>query len=794
MFPRIIIPRKNQIILSFVAVFLLVSLAYAPCLKNDFVNWDDDEHLLKNRAVTEFSFDIESLKNIFTATVNKTYIPLTTLSFALEYQIFGEKAFGYHLTNLLLHILVTLLILFFALQCGLSLTAATLAALLFGIHPMHVESVVWITERKDVLYAAFYMLALCSYWKYLQSNKCFNYVFAIIFGIFSILAKPMALSLPLVLVLLDWFYGRRITFKMILEKIPHFFYVIPIAWVTYSLNARSLVENLGEAPLIWIWTFIFYLRQFLLPMGCIPLYPLPRAVSLINFHYCVPVIFFLILLFALYYFRRQRRVIFAFTFYFISIFFLLRFDDAVDTTLVSDRFMYLPSLGFCFLFGIFIERVFLRPDKKNWILRCGRMPLFIVVIFFLMHKTVSQAKIWKNSLSLWSYQLRHVPSTPIALNNLAVYYRQQSDYLDIIKSSNGKNDIKVQEIIGMFQEAIRNDSRYIDAYNNLADTFADVGRYEEARELLFKILELDPKHRDATFNLAGIWAYLGESERAVQGYQKTIVLDPKNDDVYINIIKAYNKMIQENLSSRQVFLKARQETIEQYQDLVNSKRNYAKGYFNLGWAYDEMGDSKRSLAFYQKALAIKPNYANAHYNLGNYYRDKGELDQAIQCFEKVLQFDPSFKDAYLNLGVCFGLKGDNQKALEIYQRAVTLFPDYAEAYFNLGFTHESLGQMLKAIEAYRKAIALDPRGAEFFYNLGNTLVNVKNDSEAIAAYQAAISNDPKHLNALVNLSLTCFRNKLFEEALEYCLRAQALGYQPPQEYINALQTKNTQGQ
>lgn len=794
MLPRITIPRSYRIFLSFFTVFLLVFLAYNSSLKNDFVNWDDDVHLLKNRVVTEFSFDLESLKNIFTTTVNKTYIPLTTLSFALEYQAFNEEAIGYHLTNLALHVMVTLLILYFTLQCGLSLAAATLAALLFGIHPMHVESVAWVTERKDVLYAVFYLMALCCYWKYLQESKRPYYLLTMVFGLFSILAKPMALSLPLILFVLDRFYGRRMTIRTLLEKIPHFLYVIPIAWVTYSLNARNSIENFGEAPLIWIWTFVFYLRQFIFPSILLPLYPLPHPVSLASFHYFVPVIFFMALLAALYYFRRQRWVIFAFAFYFFSIFFLLRFDDAADATLVSDRFMYLPSLGFCFLFGIFAEKILVWFQGKSGLWRqCGVVALLLLLLF-LSSKTVSQIRIWKGSLTLWKHQLNHYPLTPIALNNLAVAMSQESDYLDAIKKPDGQNDASVKRIIGMYREAIQGDPKYVDAYYNLADTYADVRQNEEAKALFLKVLELDPKHRDAQFNLAGVWAHLGDSVKAVEVYQKTIALDPKNDDVYVNIIKSYNKMIQERILPQDVYLRARQETIDQYQDLVNSKRNYAKGYFNLGWVHGEMGDAENALTFYQKALAIKPNYANAHYNLGNYYRDHGKLDEAIQNYEKILKINPRYHNAYLNLGVCFGLKGDDRRAIELYKKAVALRPDFAEAHFNLGYAYDATGETSQAIDSYKVAISYDSRNAEYYYNLGNSQAKLGNDQEAIAAYKSAISNNPKHLDALVNLSIVCFRNKLFEEALEYCRRAQALGYQPPKEYIDALQTKNTQGQ
>ncbi len=181
-------------LLCSLALLIITALTFLPALRGEFLNWDDDRHLTENLQAQIFSW--KNTVDIFKSTINKTYIPLTILSFNLEHRLFGLNPFVYHLNNLLLHLAVVIAIFFLAVTVGLSARGAFLAALLFGIHPMHTESVAWITERKDVLYALFYILSLHGYCHYLIKRGKLSYLLSLGFAFLSILAKPMALSLP----------------------------------------------------------------------------------------------------------------------------------------------------------------------------------------------------------------------------------------------------------------------------------------------------------------------------------------------------------------------------------------------------------------------------------------------------------------------------------------------------------------------------------------------------------------------------------------------------------------------
>jgi len=300
---------------------------------------------------------------------------------------------------------------------------------------MHVESVAWITERKDVLYSFFYMAALLSYSYYLnftrstpsvRLNKQYKYlVLTVIFGILSMLAKPMALSLPLILWLMDWFAGRKIGRSIIIEKIPLIAAVAGITWVTYSVHARIPGQNTIEAPLIWCWTLVFYLRQFVFPFILVPIYQLPKPVTLASPHYFLSMTVIIATVIMLWRFSKRRWVMFAFAYFFFSVFFLLRYDEGRDVNIVADRFMYLPSLGFCFLFGYGVERLLEWKDRRVTTLVAVAL---LALTVLLTVRTRAQNRIWHDSFSLWRHQLTYYPDDSVSINNYAAMLRKTDEY------------------------------------------------------------------------------------------------------------------------------------------------------------------------------------------------------------------------------------------------------------------------------------------------------------------------------------------------------------------------------
>ena len=227
------INQKSLVPLFFVLLIILVLLAFSPCLGFKFLHWDDYAHYISNPCV--YSLSWYNICNLFQQTINDTYIPLTTLSFNLEYHLFGRSPFAAHLINILLHLAVVLVIFDFAQRLKFSAWESFMASVIFAFHPIHVESVAWVTERKDVLGVLFYVLCLRQYWLYLQSDSKKDYGLSILFGALSILTKAMAVSLPWILFLLDWFYQRRSSKRRWLDKLPFAILIFPIAFCCFDL-------------------------------------------------------------------------------------------------------------------------------------------------------------------------------------------------------------------------------------------------------------------------------------------------------------------------------------------------------------------------------------------------------------------------------------------------------------------------------------------------------------------------------------------------------------------------------
>ena len=460
-------------------MILVVFFVFFPCLRAGFLNIDDKEHVLANHAILSLSPD--SFKAVFIQTVNNVYIPLTTLSFAVEHHFFGFNAFVFHLDNLIFHIVNVILVFFLVQRLGVPLGAAFLAALIFGIHPMKVESVVWVTERKDVLYALFYILALHMYLSYLKNKSIGAYLGTLFFGLISILAKPMALSLPVILLLFDWLQGRRWDKNVFIEKIPFFLYVIEIGSLSYLFNMRNPVSNVGEAILIWIWSFNFYICKFFWPEHISFAYFLPHPIALSNWLYACSLGLFVLIMGALIRWRKNRWMVFAFGYYFFSIFFLLRFDEGGDFTVISDRFMYLPCLGFCLWIGVWLEQ--LLKSKQSIVLMA-----FIFTIL-LGPITFKQCQNWYNSISLWDQVVREYPAIDVP------YFMRGVTYAELGKDNQALAD---------FSKAIELNPSLANAYYDRAFIYFSQERYNEAMIDVERVLQLDPSDQKALFLLAAI--------------------------------------------------------------------------------------------------------------------------------------------------------------------------------------------------------------------------------------------------------------------------------------------------
>ena len=548
-------------------LWLIVFLSFGPALSASFLNWDDDTHVYENPLVR--SLDFQNIKRIFQTTINDTYIPLTVLSLTLEHYFVGLKPFVYHLNNLLLHGGVVALVLILGLRCGLSLRAAGVAALLFGVHPMHVESVVWVTERKDVLYAFFYLLSLIQYHSYTQTQRWRDFLLSLLWGFLSVLAKPMALSLPLVLFLCDALWQRRWTAHILWKKIPFLVLMGPVVWITYSLHTRVPVGHLPESALIWIWTFAFYPVKFLWPWELTAYYVLPKPVAITQPHYALALGVLCLAVFLLIRLRRYKWPIFSLGFYFASIFFLLRFDDLRDTNIVADRFMYLPSLGFCFLAGWLGDQALIH--WKQIPSRGFAYAALVLILLSLFVKTHLQSRVWKDNLTFWNYVISKNDKIPRAHNHRGVAWVES-----------GQRDRALRD----FTWAIELYPNYTKAYCNRAETYALEGETDLALQDLNWVLGIDPNLARG-YSIRGlIYSKRGDYDLSIRDFTKALELNPQS-----------------------------------YKD-----------YNNRGVTYKKRGDFALAIQDYTQAITLNPGSYEAYINRANLYLLTHQKDFAAADF------------------------------------------------------------------------------------------------------------------------------------------------------------------
>lgn len=565
------IPLWHHFILPIILIICFV--AFYPVLNNGFLNWDDPQYILDNLLIR--SLDWQNIHQIFTSSILKVYTPLTVFSFAIEYHFVQFKPFLYHLNNILLHLGVTGLAFYLFRKLNISLVAASIGTLLFAIHPMHVESVAWVTERKDVLYSFFYLLSIISYLKYIDTKKITPYLFTIIFGLLSMLSKPMALSLPLIFFLFDWIKKRPLNKTILIDKIPHFAYCAGIAWITFSAHSG---EGGGshytlKSIFVAIWTFMFYLKKFFLPIDLSPFYQIKTHTAAFQGQLILSSLMFISLLIILWFQRRNKWLIFAFLYYTFSIFFLMRFDTTNDFHIVADRFIYLPCLGICLAFGIFAEHLIKKYPSQKIITSIGLLGIFL----FLFISTFQQTKVWNNNSNFWN----HI----------------------ILKDENNAL-----------------------AYTSRADAYFLAGKFDLAKNDLDRAIELDPKDHKPYFTRGAIYAMNGKRELALNDLNQGLSMNTTTPEAYLNRANLYTEEGKSQLA------------IEDFNKAIELSPTMGGAYFGRGTLYSRMGEQLKAEEDFDKALQFyNPRFSSDYFYCYLIYAKRHQWKEALSFAIKAKQ-------------------------------------------------------------------------------------------------------------------------------------------------------------
>jgi tetratricopeptide (TPR) repeat protein len=592
------------------AILAVTFLVYLPCLDNDFTNWDDTIYVTQNRLVAH-----PNLKDLLVTPVNGAHHPVTMLSFALDYQLFLLRPGFFHATSLLLHLANTALTFVFARRLlGGGVWAPAVTALLFGIHPMHVESVAWIAERKDVLYTLFYLLGLLAYLRYLEERQAVWWALTFAAFVLSAASKPAAAVFPLTLLAIDWYRGRGWNASVLLEKLPH----IAVSVATGLLNIQAQ-KSAGAVAEVGYWeplervllasrALALYAQKLFAPVELSAIYPMPDPSAKLGagFHLSAALLLIAVPL-TVYLARRHRAVLFGILFFLINIVLVLQLVP-FGFSLIADRFSYLPYLGLFLALSWWMDAG-PKPSMAGSAWRTAAAGVLTILIPASLFLTWKRCDVWQSSETLWNDVIRAYPTS------VAYYHRGHhrhyvsgmtqaalADYERAV-SLNPRNQHawtekgkllsemgRTEEAFAALDRAIAIDPRAARALSRRGTLKGQRGDLQGAVEDFTRAIEADPLYREPRKNRAVAHTMLGMHEAAIADSRLAIELEPDNPENH-----AIHDAIGVNLQSLQRFHEAVDEHEVAIRTAPPEDPRIATYYMNRSLAWMGLGDRQRAI-------------------------------------------------------------------------------------------------------------------------------------------------------------------------------------------------------
>lgn len=601
--------QNKPLLLCLAAILLTTFIAFIPSLGNEFTNWDDDLYVVDNIFIQELS--IENFKIWCTQPFVANYQPITMLSYAINYAISGLNPWGYHFTNLLFHLANTILVFFWAYYVAKkNYIVGLIVALLFAVHPLRVESVAWIAERKDVLYTFFLIPSLILYNKYLEKLENKYLITCFILFVLSVLSKPAAVVLPILLLLSDFYFYRTWNIKIILEKIP--FFIISLLMGVFTLKAQEEAigdsYNLFNQLLFACYGFMMYFVKLLFPINLSANYPYPDIKNLPATYYLGFLFVVLVISLCIYSLKKGNRTFtFGVLFYLINLALVLQLVS-VGTAIIAERYSYVPHIGILFLIGILCNQLIENPrySFKNAKQVVGITVITIALLFSGL--TFARCKVWKNSEVLWSDVINKYKNIPVAYNNRGNYYRVNK---------------QLDKALADYNQAITLKSDYELAYNNRGNVHFNKGEFKEAIEDYNIVLKSKPNDWKALNNRGAAYFSLNQIDTGLEDVNKAIEKNPLYTDARLNraviysvknnhvgALEDYNTYLKYIKTNDQAYnwrsisnrlLKNLDASLKDSNAAIKLNNRVADYYLNRSYTYKELGNKINALQDAQQA-------------------------------------------------------------------------------------------------------------------------------------------------------------------------------------------------
>ncbi len=727
-------------------IVLATAVAYFPSLRGAFI-LDDKLLLTDNRLIKA----ADGLYRFWCTTEATDYWPVSNTTLWLEWRLWGMHPAGYHVTNLVLHIVEALLI--WSILRRLSIPGAFLGALLFAVHPVNVESVAWIAQRKNLMAMLFFLLSILWYLKAETPPPSraspppadrWYWLSLVAFGL-GMLSKGSVAILPVLLLGIVW--GRRpLTRRDLIRAVPFFVVAAVLARVNVWFQTHGIITEirtasfaerlLGAGAVVW-----FYLYKAMLPINLAFIYP-RWHIDTEQVRWWLPLLACAGVSGVLWSYRRgwSRPLLFAWGYFCVALVPVMGFTDVgfMEHSLVADHYQHVALIAVTALVAAGWDKWQRRSrGPARWMLNA----LAVTVASVLTFLAWQQSGHYASALTLYRTALDKNPNSGLAHNNLGLALSESG---------------RPQEAIEHYQQALRLKPDYPAAHNNLGVALSESGRPQEAIEHYEQALRLKPDYPEAHKNLANDLAATGRPQEAIEHYEQALRLKPDYPEAETNLGVALRN------TGRLP------EAIEHYEQALRLKPDYPEAETNLANGLAATGRLQEATEHYEQALRLKPDYPDAHNNLGVALRNTGRLPEAIEHFEEALQLRPDYLEAHNNLGVALRDAGRMSEAVEHYQQALRIDPDNSNAHYNLGLALSRIGRQAEAIEHFEDVLRVKPNYPEGHDSLGNALATTGRLQEAIEEYEHALRLKPDYPEAHYNLALALAKaNRLPEAIQEY---------------------------
>jgi len=652
---------KRYVTLGMAAILVLATVGvYSRTLSNDFVNYDDNQYVTSNRNIKDgLSWDV--VKWAFgDSYYASNWHPLTWLSHALDVELFDMRPGGHHAVSVAFHVLNTLLLFWLLLYTTGRMWASWFVAALFALHPLHVESVAWVSERKDVLSTFFWLWTMLAYAYYAKQPGLWRYLLILPPFALGLMSKPMLVTVPAVLLLVDYWplerfriewkkrklkYSGTRFWQILLEKIPLLLMVAGSATITLMAQRKAMspweIMDLLTRITNAIVSYGRYLRETVWPAGLAAFYPhgheplYPAAVATLIFIVAVTAA-------VVYASGRGRYLVFGWFWYLVTLIPVIGLVQVGDQS-HADRYTYVPLIG---IFVMIVWAVAGAVERRKDLARLA-VAIGVLILIGLSVLTWRQTGFWRNDLALFKRCTDVTEGNYVMLSNLGVTYSRMKE---------------LDRAIDAFQQSLSIRPYEGRTLNGLGSVFMEKQQYGKALEYLHKAVEYEPDLKEAQLSAAKALIKLRRFAEAEPYCRKAIGLDPYWAEPHAqlaNVLTETGRL---------------EEAVMECQIAMKLEPRLAMAHFNLAGVYVKREDFAAAAEEYKRAIAIEPDYS-AWNNLGNSQLRLGRLEEALNSYTESIRLEPRQPSAYFNKGIALAQLGRRTEAIEAVRQALALSPD-----------------------------------------------------------------------------------------------------------------------